>query len=386
MKSIYFVILFFLSTQSLYSEIDENKFRYSIWINPPQIKENFVLSFKIRHDLLLFNKTVNDTFKATVQVQLEIVDERDFLINRQILEVNLNCATYEQTIAKDLFYENKFALLLPKEKLRARLSLSDVNRNFELRIPPIDFSLGEKISVSPIFIHENDVRIIFSDSILTRFSNALPFSSENMILILPFNPETKIIFVEAGNKQFEIERINRYSSDFSLFDLDTLALYEGNYFIKLNINSEEKIPFKVIWFSKPDYIKNISAAIRLAEFIFESEFIKGIISYSDEARYKELLKAWERFDPSPNTPFNELMSEFYQRADYAFSNFTSLPVPDGALSDRGKIYILYGTPKTIERSFNQEGKAVEIWKYEGLINHQFIFVDEEKTGNLKIKK
>lgn len=372
--------------QLLYSQIDEDKFRYSIWLNPPQVKENFVLSFKIRHDLLIFNKTVTDTFKANVQVQLEIVDDRDFVINRQILEVNLSCATYEQTISKDLYYYNKFALLLPKEKLKARLSLNDMNRNFELKVPPIDFSLTEKVTISPIFIHESDVRLIFSDSILTRFSNSLPYSSENLVLILPFNPQTKKIIVESENRPIEIERINSYSTDFSLFDLDTLGLNEGDYFIKYNPNSKEKIPFKVIWYDKPEYLKNVSAAIKLAEYIFDSEFTKGITSYSDESRYKELLKAWKRFDPTPNTSYNELMSEFYQRADYASISFKSLQVPDGALSDRGKIYMLYGTPKSIDRSFNPQGKAVEIWKYEGQINHQFIFIDEEKNGNLKIKK
>lgn len=386
MKLLYSVVLFFISMQLLYSQIDEDKFRYSIWLNPPQVKENFVLSFKIRHDLLIFNKTVTDTFKANVQVQLEIVDDRDFVINRQILEVNLSCATYEQTISKDLYYYNKFALLLPKEKLKARLSLNDMNRNFELKVPPIDFSLTEKVTISPIFIHESDVRLIFSDSILTRFSNSLPYSSENLVLILPFNPQTKKIIVESENRPIEIERINSYSTDFSLFDLDTLGLNEGDYFIKYNPNSKEKIPFKVIWYDKPEYLKNVSAAIKLAEYIFDSEFTKGITSYSDESRYKELLKAWKRFDPTPNTSYNELMSEFYQRADYASISFKSLQVPDGALSDRGKIYMLYGTPKSIDRSFNPQGKAVEIWKYEGQINHQFIFIDEEKNGNLKIKK
>lgn len=386
MKLLYSVVILFISIQLLYSQIDENKFRYSIWVNPPQVKDNFVLSFKIRHDLLIFNKTVTDTFKANVQVQLEIVDDRDFVINRQVLEVNLSCTTYEQTIAKDLFYENKFSLLLPKEKLKARLSLNDMNRNFELKIPVINYSLTDKVTISPIFIHESDVRLIFSDSILSRFSNSLPFSSEKMVLVLPFNPEAKKIFVESSNKDFEIERINSYSSDFSLFDLDTLGLNEGDYFIKYNPNSKEKIPFKVIWYDKPEYLKNVSAAIKLAEYIFDSEFTKGITSYSDESRYKELLQAWKRLDPTPNTPFNELVSEFYQRADYASISFKSLQVPDGALSDRGKIYMLYGTPKSIDRSFNPQGKAVEIWKYEGQINHQFIFIDEEKNGNLKIKK
>lgn len=386
MKLLYSVVLFFISIQLLYSQIDENKFRYSIWLNPPQVKENFVLSFKIRHDLLIFNKTVTDTFKAAVQVQLEIMNERDFVINRQVLEVNLSCTTYEQTIAKDLFYENKFSLLLPKEKLKARLSLNDMNRNFELQNTIINYSLTDKVTISPIFIQENDVRLIFSDSILARFSNSFLFSSEKMVLVLPFNPETKKIFVESGNKQIEIERINIYSTDFSLFDLDTLGLNEGDYFIKYNPNSKEKIPFKVIWYDKPEYLKNVSAAIKLAEYIFDSEFTKGITSYSDESRYKELLQAWKRFDPTPNTSYNELMSEFYQRADYASISFKSLQVPDGALSDRGKIYMLYGTPKSIDRSFNPQGKAVEIWKYEGQINHQFIFIDEEKSGNLKIKK
>ncbi|MBM4175446.1 MAG: GWxTD domain-containing protein [Ignavibacteria bacterium] len=384
---ILFSFLFFLTQISfLYSQIDGNKFQHSIWINPPQVKENFVLNFNIRHDLLIFNKTVSDTFKANVQVQLEILDEKDFVIDRQIIEVNLSCAAYEQTISKELFYSNKFLLSLPKEMLKAKLSLNDVNRNVELRLPPFNFSLTSEPKMMPIFISEKDVRIIFSDSILTKFSNVYSFDATKNLLVLPYKPTEQKIIVEFENSIFEVERVNGYSSDLSLYNFEKLKLLEGNYFLKFNSNTKEKIPFKVVWFNKPEYLKNISASVRLAEFIFEKDFTKEITSYSDEAKYIELFQAWKKFDPTPNTPFNELMAEFYHRADFATVTFKSLQIQDGALSDRGKIYLLYGTPKTNERSFSQDGKAIEIWKYEGQINHQFIFVDDDRSGNFKIKK
>lgn len=368
------------------AEIHPDKFIKSIWLNPPQVKENFVLAFKIRNDMLVFNKVLGDTFKAAVQIQLEVYNKKEFLVSRQILEANISCSDYEQTIAKNLFYSNKFMMSLPKEKLVAKLTIYDLNRLAEETLPPIEFSLTDDFTNYPIFILESDIKRIFTDSIFTQFTNDLPFSSNRYVMLLPFNDKTKKITISSKLFTKKIERINGYSDQFSIFDMNHSELFEGEYQITFEADDKTKVPFKVIWYSKPEYLNNLTNSIRLMRYAFEENVINSLSSLFGEENYLQFLMTWKRIDPTPGTAFNELMNEFYVRADYARDNFRSITVQDGALSDRGKVYILYGTPKSIQRTFSQNGKATEIWNYEGSINHQFIFVDEQKNGNLILKK
>ena len=46
-------------------------------------------------------------------------------------------------------------------------------------------------------------------------------------------------------------------------------------------------------------------------------------------------------DPTPSTEHNELMEEYYRRVSYSNENFDGWK--DGWETDRGMIYILFGT-------------------------------------------
>lgn len=78
------------------------------------------------------------------------------------------------------------------------------------------------------------------------------------------------------------------------------------------------------------------------------------------------------------------MNEFYERVDYAEENFSPLSKCNGSATDRGKIYIKFGKPNSISRSFNQFGKSIETWHYRKL-SKVFEFVDQQGTGNFILK-
>ena len=77
------------------------------------------------------------------------------------------------------------------------------------------------------------------------------------------------------------------------------------------------------------------------------------------------------------------MTEYFRRVDYAFSNFRTLKEENGVLTDRGRIYILYGKPTSIERSLAPGGPPRELWTYASL-NKEFIFEDPSRQGNYKL--
>ncbi len=79
---------------------------------------------------------------------------------------------------------------------------------------------------------------------------------------------------------------------------------------------------------------------------------------------------WKHRDPTPGTPENEFKTEHYRRINYANFNFgRGVPKP-GWKTDRGKIYIILGEPRDIERYTGEsEIYNTEVWFYQGLTQY-----------------
>lgn len=109
--------------------------------------------------------------------------------------------------------------------------------------------------------------------------------------------------------------------------------------------------------------------------------VRYIIEAHEEAAFKALTddpqralfieRFWARRDPSPDTLSNEYRQGFWERVRQANENFTDSPRP-GWMTDRGKIFILYGPPTTIQddphaetRSNAASGRGLIRWIYEG---------------------
>lgn len=80
------------------------------------------------------------------------------------------------------------------------------------------------------------------------------------------------------------------------------------------------------------------------------------ITSDDEAKAFVAL-FWARRDPTPDTPRNEYRDEYERRVATADKNFPA-DKKRGALTDRGKILILFGQPKKIEGTGNQRQSAM----------------------------
>ena len=67
---------------------------------------------------------------------------------------------------------------------------------------------------------------------------------------------------------------------------------------------------------------------------------------NDEERDQFIEQFWLRRDPTPDTPENEYKEEHYRRIAYADDKFVA--GIDGWRTDRGRIYIIWGPPDSIE--------------------------------------
>src|SRR5262245_8775576 len=82
---------------------------------------------------------------------------------------------------------------------------------------------------------------------------------------------------------------------------------------------------------------------------------------TDEERENFIENFWRRRDPDPDTEENEYREEYYERIAYANEKFAS-GIP-GWKTDRGRIYIQWGKPDSVES--HPSGGAYERPYYEG---------------------
>jgi GWxTD domain-containing protein len=82
---------------------------------------------------------------------------------------------------------------------------------------------------------------------------------------------------------------------------------------------------------------------------------------TDEERENFIENFWRRRDPNPDTEENEYREEYYERIAYANQHFTS-GIP-GWKTDRGRTYIAWGKPDSIES--HPAGGNYERPSYEG---------------------
>lgn len=69
---------------------------------------------------------------------------------------------------------------------------------------------------------------------------------------------------------------------------------------------------------------------------------------SDTEREEFVEQFWYRRDPNPATVINEFKAEHYRRIAHANQRFGSVKTMPGWMTDRGRIYIIYGPPLQVE--------------------------------------
>jgi GWxTD domain-containing protein len=123
---------------------------------------------------------------------------------------------------------------------------------------------------------------------------------------------------------------------------------------------------------------------------------------TDEERENFIENFWRRRDPNPDTEENEYRDEYFERIAYANEHFAS-GIP-GWRTDRGRIYITWGKPDSVEAhpsggnydrpSYEGGGSTTtypfEIWFYRHLDGVgdgiEIEFVDPTGTGEYRIAR
>ncbi len=164
----------------------------------------------------------------------------------------------------------------------------------------------------------------------------------------------------------------------------------GRYNIRVAVTddeSNEKLAIAKNIFARikyfPPSITDLDLAIEEMEYIAPPDVIEDMLATKN---YSERLKKFEDFwkakDPSPGTPINEVLYEYYRRVEYANKHFKHY-FP-GWKTDMGRVYITLGPPHQVERHpLELDSKPYEIWYYYD-INKEFVFVDDTGFGDYRL--
>lgn len=378
-------------------------------------------NYFIPNKFLIYTKDTDTSYKAQCEVTLEIRNtntnrtETRQIQNREFKTGNLHNFTSEEF----LYLNGMFSFKLVPGKYRVIFEVRDIesSRTYKDNRTEFEITSPQKPYSDILFIEQIDTaRIQISKIYNISYGNIVPFDkkfyvylefdkrifeqtnirvelynlTENRKENIPVTQYHKILFSQRiipnlDSANYSFEENNTYNS--VIFFLPLKQMNIGDYELVIKFDNKESIrkPFQVKWIDIPKSLRDFKLAIDLLEYIATTEEIREMKILNIKSARERFEAFWKKLDPTPETAYNEAMAEYYRRADYASEQFTTIRGELGAKTDRGKIFILYGSPSNIERMILPRTNPREIWTYKRL-SKRFIFEDKNLDGNYKLTK
>ncbi len=389
-----------------------------IHIIPSDSVNNIYYSYRIPFNRFVFIKD-GQAYTANFRITIEITDSSGQYVTRQNEEKKIITKNFDETISNGKYIEGVLSFKAGDGFYNLLPIISDENSSRDMRMHPLEFSTKLKeISnfLRPVICNSIKSSCDNSQSFeLTNFDGDIPFSEANYFMLIP-SMDTSIkkinvtivckedtvlseyvtSYFDSGISFKECEDNisideNKKEKHLRNFLLENFSqkLEEGKYQIHISkvgsAKSKKYFEQNVRWFNKPFSLYDPKEAIKILKYTANKTIVDSLLNFSSK-RYNEVLSNyWKKFDPTKSTEFNPLMNEFYTRVDYAIKHFSPLSKNNGANTDRGRIYIIYGKPEEVERTSNQYGRMVERWVYENP-DRIFDFVEKDGTGNYTLLK
>ncbi len=349
---------------------------------------------------LQFKKTSSgDNYESSVELGIVIKDFLDQQVFTQTYNEKITQTKSEQKKAASNSVSSMKSYFLKPGFYKVNFLLKDKNSGNEFSK---DFSINvgdpvkEKVIASDIMLlsdysvdekGEQEITPLISGNIGTTesfyiFSEVLNNSGEEFTKLLgikSYDSKERVVFDTLVSVTFRkgknslIQKI--YTDDYTV----------GNYKLKIFDGDKEitGTTFVYKWGDIPISVKDLDEAVSQLLYIATTKELDHIKDApNDEEKLKRFVKFWKSVDPSPRTPKNEIMIEYYNRIKIANERYSHYV--EGWKTDMGMVFIIYGNPSVIDRHpFESDSKPYEIWTYYD-INRQYIFVDYTGFGDYRL--
>jgi GWxTD domain-containing protein len=351
---------------------------------PVLISENeyrVYLFVELMHDILQFTFDKN-TYQAKFETELIFTEEKTKATFSQIWQSQFSLADYGETNSRQKFFLTYDSLTLPPGNYDVSFRYQDLQGKqnipfeFKFQLPSM-----KKITIaSPLFVNLDRPLETMIPNLEYR-----PIASFSQI---SFN-ENIGLFVAAHAENTRQLDLSVYLQDIEMkttfFRFDTLLssgttlftgtikppilkLEEGNYQVKLTINTEIdsisiQTPLEIRWLNKPRSLRTLDYALQPLQIILSKNEYDQLSSGGKQEKADKFMNFWKEKDPSPETAFNELLYEFYSRVDSVDREFGSKNRRYGWRTDPGRIILMYGEPDLIEDQSLNPVKPYLSWSY-----------------------
>lgn len=394
--------------------------------------------FKIMNDVVAFSKNqkIRDprgSYVAAPFVTIEIRNSENIIIRRLGWKDSAFVSNFDKTNAKNEFIYGVGSLILSTGKYTADIVLGDKEtpQIRKIKTQPIIIGKPSQHWMSNIVFGKNFEDTVVSKIIPVHLGGDMPFGTDKVAAIVTLfgqkdytqfswkieqlrsqesnaswgsfatiesfvtsNPKKVLHFTEEAlfgsgiDTYMTLINVDKNAASL-IIPMPTESLVPGRYKLTIVSSSDTKDSithtFDVRWDKMPMSLIRPTYAIECMYYILSDEEYDEMNSGNDEEKRKKLFNYWKTKDPTPGTMFNEAMAEYFRRVDYAFFNFQTLAENDGAKSQRGKIYILFGAPKHVEKRLTDDNRVQETWSYPEKVKKEFTF-EKSSTGSFKLTK
>jgi GWxTD domain-containing protein len=424
-----------IQTRSIFVDVGEKLYAEAIVLPTERVDSAGVaVFFRVSHAMLSFTRVlegdeVRGNYAAPVSVSIEVRDSIGVVRKRIAFKDTAFVNTYEQTNDRTLFRYGWRLVTIPPGKFDLTIETQSAKESTQRRLalPSVVFTPSSHSTITrPFFVEE----VKHGDSTYITpfvFGGNVPFRSEDAIALL-FVPDKN-----GRNYTYTLRQLPPDGKDVRWWDItdvvgdvrskpglvptvssrsermrplltltqvkpfsDVARMMGHVALLRIPIPVSSMVPgryqleviredepdtitakFQVYWEQMPLSLRNLDYAIDIMQYLLTEEEHDTLDAGNAMERRKKLMAYWRVHDPTPATTFNEHLLAYFRRVDQAFYAFSTLQEPDGAQTDRGKVYILHGPPTQTEKLLDQQ-RPVEIWTYSNAVGQTFTFEINDK--------
>jgi GWxTD domain-containing protein len=343
---------------------------------------------------------MDSVYSARYQINIGISKQKGASVLTEDKTYNVTEKSYAVTIDPKSQRVHRFEFRLPPDEYLFRIRLLDLNSNrvrSQERKKTVRLFEKNKLDVSDIlFVMQSDTGTIKLENIIP--SLRIPIQDKIFVYAEVISPgNTKAIKLESTLKQKSGKEGYNFSQEvipqkeitkvFLQINKESMVRGENQLMLKVSSEGQSKLIRKDLQFV---------AGIQAFEGLPVEDMIGPLIYVTDGDDWKKLNHAsdgekdsvfksfWDKRNPSPGSPENELFNEFYRRVDITNRNF-SFTRKEGWRTDRGRVFIVFGPPNRIEHStpMGYTQADYEVWYYDEL-REKFVFYDEFGFGDFRL--
>ncbi len=338
-------------------------------------------------------------FRAEYEATIVVQDDENHQFDRAIWQETVHADNYLETVSLQSHITHGNEMVVPLGNVRVITEITDLethNRGYKTNIHQFDIEDDSPTLFQPVILVEKEGDWGFGKNLFPLISGAKADNPETIYVNMsghtypePFDLNVSLMYnkEQIWTKSLSIDSDSKWFVKTISIPSDTLVGIQLEMNVTLSQGDFEETKSTVVRLKHKGlspYIRDMNLALEQMKYILSTEEKSRIRKAKNKQKEKLFFDLWKDRDPTPNTPFNELMEEYYRRVEFSNEHFSNFQ--QGWRSDMGMIYILMGPPDDVERiNMPHARNTYEIWYYHR-INERYTFVDPNGFGDYRLNE